>query len=224
MKDFARRNKLFLCISLAALLGLGLGVLLTPKAEFHLWLNSCHTAAGDVFFSYYTLIGGFAIYVLAVGLLFRRFGYSLFILLSEGISAAIVQAVKHIVNMPRPKIFFDLANNPDALPIVEGIRLHSWHSFPSGHTASFAVLFFCTCILLTCKNVSRTTGILIQVACAIGFLLGAYSRIYLSQHFAEDVFVGGIIGLLSVFLAYLLSNEIKERCPKLYDWRIAIPD
>ncbi|MBR1929615.1 MAG: phosphatase PAP2 family protein [Paludibacteraceae bacterium] len=212
MKQLIKQNAIFLSISIVALFSLGITILLTDKAQLHLFLNSCHFTIADFFFRYYTLIGEFAIYLLALYLLIRRqYFNTLFVLLSEGLSAAIIQLIKHLVNMPRPKIFFDIANNPDILPLVSGVKLHSWHSFPSGHTASFAVLCFCICILVCSKyKNNRLISLTTQITCAICFLLGGYSRIYLSQHFAQDIFVGGIIGLASVLIIYAIFLYLKK--------------
>jgi membrane-associated phospholipid phosphatase len=37
--------------------------------------------------------------------------------------------------------------------------------------------------------------------------LGAYSRVYLSQHFLSDVCVGSIIGFITPFLMYYLFKS-----------------
>ena len=243
MKQLIKQNAIFLSISIVALFSLGITILLTNKAQLHLFLNSCHFTIADFFFRYYTLIGEFAIYLLALYLLIRKqYFNTLFVLLSEGLSAAIIQLIKHLVNMPRPKIFFDIANNPDILPLVSGVKLHSWHSFPSGHTASFAVLCFCICILVCSHHLergrlagprpqpkqkhvitdllyrskyknNRLISLTTQITCAICFLLGGYSRIYLSQHFAQDIFVGGIIGLASVLIIYAVFLHLKKSLP-----------
>jgi membrane-associated phospholipid phosphatase len=38
-------------------------------------------------------------------------------------------------------------------------------------------------------------------------VLGAYSRIYLSQHFLSDVCVGSIIGFVTPFLVFFLCKD-----------------
>jgi membrane-associated phospholipid phosphatase len=43
-------------------------------------------------------------------------------------------------------------------------------------------------------------------------LLTGYSRIYLSQHFLEDVYAGSIIGVSTTFLVYYFVHK------KEHDW------
>jgi len=65
----------------------------------------------------------------------------------------------------------------------------SLHSFPSGHT----VTAFSTAVVITywCKN--KGWGLpLLLVAILVG-----YSRMYLSEHFFEDVTAGSVIGVIT---------------------------
>ena len=133
--------------------------------------------------------------------------------------------MKHILRAPRPKVFFDLENNPDAFPIVEGVNLHSSNSFPSGHTCTFFILFFILAIVIIyyhgdMKNSSRK---LLQLGCFLLAVVGAYSRIYLSQHFALDIFAGSTIGCLVVIALYPAFLWFNNRFPKVCVWHIALP-
>ena len=62
--------------------------------------------------------------------------------------------------------------------------------------------------------------LLIFVQAGLFFLatLGAYSRIYLSQHFAADVFAGIIIGIGITALMYSVFARWMEQ--KWYNYRI----
>ena len=223
MKKFIKDNNIFLLLFAIVFSCLGLVLLLNGKAELHLWLNSCHTPFGDFFFRYYTYIAAFGIYITAFIMLFWRLGASLYLLVGEAVSGIIVQVAKHIVRAPRPKVFFDLANNPDALPIVEGVQLHSSNSFPSGHASTSFVLFFILAIVLNYYGSQNNKGKkLIQVFCFLFALTGAYSRIYLSQHFAADVFAGSIIGVLSVTLLSPVFEWLNSKHPKLCNWHIVL--
>jgi membrane-associated phospholipid phosphatase len=48
--------------------------------------------------------------------------------------------------------------------------------------------------------------------------LGAYSRIYLSQHFAMDVFAGLLVGILSTLAAYAIFYRFQDK--KWYNYRL----
>ena len=63
----------------------------------------------------------------------------------------------------------------------------------------------------------------LQVLFFILALLGGYSRIYLSQHFATDVFAGGIIGVISVAILYPAFLWLNNKFPKVCAWHISLP-
>ncbi|MBO5974229.1 MAG: phosphatase PAP2 family protein, partial [Paludibacteraceae bacterium] len=127
----------------------------------------------DVFFKYITEVGGNVPFIVAAIFLFYRFGYAYFILLSQLAVTLVVQPIKHILNVPRPKVFF-AENFPDVvLHQVEGVSMHSMLSFPSGHTAS--VFAFMLALSFICKRTWASVTFLL-----IAVLVG-YSRIYLSQ-------------------------------------------
>ena len=180
-----------------------------PKVELHLWLNSYHTAFMDTFFKYYTLLAEWLLYVLALLLLlWKKKEMTIFFAVSELLGGAIVQSLKFIITTQRPVSVFE--NYPDAvLPMVEGVNLHHYSSFPSGHSSTFFMFFTCCAIILAYhyllradKNNFRTKilfhlTLLLLLALAA---LGGYSRIYLSQHFMLDVWVGSIIGFVTPFV------------------------
>ena len=107
---------------------------------------------------------------------------------------------------------------PDVqLPLVEGVRMNYWFSFPSGHTTSFFALFFALSILAS-QNFSQAKTNLLQVILFILAALGGYSRIYLSQHFAADVFAGILVGTLICVLCYVVLYRYEDKI--WYNYRI----
>ncbi len=222
MKDFIRQNSVFIVHCLVFLCGLGAALCLIPKAELHLALNSFHTPAGDIFFRYFTYIGDYGPYILFVLLLFYRLGAGTYVVASNLLAGLVTQIIKHIVQAPRPATFFDIAHNPDILPIVDGVKMHAYNSFPSGHTTTCFAIFFALSIILSNKELhlsdaARTTC---QYFCFVLAVLGGYSRIYLSQHFAADIFAGAIVALCITAALYPLFGYWKKRHPASYDWRI----
>ena len=222
--DFIKNNSIFLTLFAVVFTAIGITLLSVDKAGLHLWLNSCHTAFGDIFFRFYTLIADYGIYIVALCMLFWKAGAAIYLMIAEAAGGIVVQIVKHIVHAPRPRLFFDLENNPDALPVVEGVRMYSDNSFPSGHTNTFFILFFVICVVVWFYNKKETyLSMSLQVVCFLLALLGGYSRIYLSQHFAADIFAGGIIGTLTVIVLYPAFLWLNNKFPKVCAWHISLP-
>ena len=187
-----------------------------PKLELHLLLNSYHTRLQDMFFTYYSMIAEGPIYALGLLPLFwKQLRLTLFFGISELSGGAILQVLKHLFSMPRPASAFE--NCPDmVLPVVEGISMHHSNSFPSGHASTFFV--FCTCVALyltfrrqsSVKHVRPRTVVLLNASLLwllILATLGAYSRVYLSQHFLSDVCVGSIIGFVTPCLVFYFGKN-----------------
>ena len=105
---------------------------------------------------------------------------------------------------PRPKVFFQ--DVLETLNFVEGVTVRGYDSFPSGHTASGFMLFYF--IITMVKSEA------LRILCFITAIGVGFSRIYLLQHFGRDIFFGGLFGVISVILAYLIMKKYKDR-PKL---------
>ena len=213
------------------LIALGLALLYIPKADLHLLLCDRHTPARDIFYRYYTTLAEWLPYVICVLiLLFGRVGDGCFASAAMIFSALSTQLFKHIVNAPRPLTWFT-ENMPDIqLPLTEGVRMNLWYSFPSGHTTSFFAMAFALSILatksLTAQRSNRETvqqrsvltAFAVQLLLFIAATLGAYSRIYLSQHFALDVFAGVLVGTLITLLCYAVFHRYEDQ--KWYNYRL----
>lgn len=202
--QFLKQNRVFLLLSLGLMTVLGIALLVVPKSELHLLLCDRHTNARDIFYKYYTQVGEWVPYVVCFLLLFYRLGWAAFTTSCVLLSGAVTQVLKRIVDAPRPLTWF-AANYPDVqLPLVNGVEMSRYFSFPSGHTTTFFAFFFALSIIV-CQHDS--SPVRRSVCGAVFFLLsalGGYSRIYLSQHFAADVLGGMAIGLLITGLLYLL--------------------
>ena len=204
-------------IAYQILLIIVLGLLVTyPKPELHLLLNSYHTDALDIFFKYYSTFAEWALYVMALlPLLWKRKELTIFFAASELTSAALIRIIKLIVSAPRPITYFE--KYPDVvLPLVEGVKMHHSNSFPSGHTSTFFVFFTCCALLVAYQYKQKAQQndwsrwaltSLSMVALLILAALGGYSRIYLSQHFTLDVFVGSIIGFITTYLWFYFGGK-----------------
>ena len=218
MKAFLRNNAVFIGLSLMLIVALGLALLYIPKNELHLLLCDRHTPARDIFYRYYTHVAEWFPYVLCVFLLlFSRIGDGVLASAGLALSALTTQLFKHIINAPRPVNWF-AQHFPDLqLPLVADVKMNMWYSFPSGHTTSFFALFFALSIILT-QRVNKPAGSVIQVLCFLMAMLGGYSRIYLSQHFAADVLGGTVVGILITIVCYAVLSRHEGQ--KWYNYRV----
>ena len=201
------------CVLLMAILGL---MYMYPKPELHLLLNSHHTGIQDTFFKYYSLLAEWPLYALALlPLLWKKIKITVFFAMCELTGGAILQILKHTISTDRPVSVFENYNHL-VLPLVQGVEMYHGNSFPSGHASTF--FMFCTCctILLAYyysrKKTSRNLWTQILFSTSLLLLLvfaatGAYSRVYLSQHFLSDVCVGSIIGFTTPFLMFYFFRD-----------------
>ena len=205
-------RRLYYILSAVLLAVLATLMLIYDKGSLHLMLCDHHTTAGDVFFSAYTQVAEWGIYVVAVLLMLYKFGWGCFLLVSNWIAGGIGQIIKHLAHTPRPVTWF-AEHCPDIqLPAIEGVDFKEWNSFPSGHT----ITFFCLFLVLTMVLEERKPPLLLYSSTPLLLIglaaLGAYSRIYMSMHFTEDIFAGIIIGicvtaLLSLFIPKLQTTR-----------------
>lgn len=157
-------------------------------------------AAQDLFFKYATELGASVPFVVAAGLLFYKVGDALLVLLAQGATALLVYPVKVLVGAPRPSLFFATYYPDVVLHQVDGVTLHAVNSFPSGHTAAAFSLMLC--LTLICSRRSWTAPLFLLLAVVAG-----WSRIYLSQHFAEDVCAGAVVGVVATLLVVWLGSR-----------------
>ena len=187
-----------------------------PKPELHLMLNSFHSGVLDFFFKFYTLMAEWPLYVLAfLPSLWKRNKMTLFFAMCELTGGTILQILKHTISNPRPVSVFE--DYPDlVLPLVQGVDMHHSNSFPSGHASTF--FMFCTCCVIVLayyySRKDKTNTLRMQILFDIAMVvllvlavLGAYSRVYLSQHFLSDVCAGSIIGLVTPFLMFFFCRN-----------------
>lgn len=207
----------FLVPTLVLALVLGIALLITPKAELHLALCQPHTTGLDTIIPIITNLVDWLPYLCVILLLFYRAGWATFLASNLLLSTIIVQPIKHIVCAPRPLTWF-AENMPDVtLPLVEGVRMNHWLSFPSGHTTTFFVLFYSLSIILCAENV--TGKMILSFLCFLCASFGAYTRIYLSQHFALDVFAGILIALFSTLSLYFFLVK-KTKDTQFWGWNV----
>ena len=207
----------FLVPTIVLALVLGIALLIIPKAELHLALCQPHTTGLDTIVPIITNLVDWLPYLCVILLLFYRAGWATFLASNLLLSTVIVQPIKHIVCAQRPLTWF-AENMPDVtLPLVEGVRMNHWLSFPSGHTTTFFVLFYSLSIILCAENV--TGKMILSFLCFLCASFGAYTRIYLSQHFALDIFAGILIAVFSTLSLYFFLVK-KTKDTQFWGWNV----
>ena len=196
---------------------LAIALLVVPKAELHLALCQPHTPFLDAIVPVFSDLVDWLPYLCVVLLLFYRAGWATLLASNLLLSTLIVQPIKHLVNAPRPLTWF-AENMPDiSLPLVEGVKMNLWLSFPSGHTTTFFVLFFTLSIILCAENCKGKY--VLSFICFLCASFGAYTRIYLSQHFALDIFAGILIAIFSTLILYFFLVR-KTQNTRFWVWRV----
>lgn len=169
------------------------------KVDLHLTFNNFHTPFFDSLFYYITYLGdGFMVLLTVIILLTIKYKYALITAIASLISAGITQTLKHTIydDVVRPKKFFE---GVQELYLVPGVDNHLYNSFPSGHSTSAFALFF-SLALITKSHSLKTLLFIVAI-------LTAYSRIYLSQHFFEDVYAGSLIGLITTIIVFYFIQK-----------------
>ncbi|CAM1362449.1 phosphatase PAP2 family protein [Tenacibaculum xiamenense] len=175
-------------------------VMLVNKFTLHTITNKFHSSFFDVFFKYATHIGdGVMFGVLVLVFLSVKRKMALVFLVGGILTLLVTHLLKKVVfkGIARPVG----ALGEDVLHLVDGVKIALWNSFPSGHTITAFTIFTILSLYFTkCKSQYLWFSLAI---------IAALSRVYLSQHFLIDVFVGSFIGILIGFLSMAIFNKPK---------------
>lgn len=186
----------YVACSAVLLLPAFIGIFRMEHLALHEAVNRYHAPWADVFFANVTnLANGWTPALLSLILLWRSWRAFLLMGLATAMSGILVQVLKHLVfaGVKRPFLYVD---QMPGLHMVPGVELHHWLSFPSGHATSA----FSMCLALAVLANARWSSILL----ALGAALLAFSRVYLSQHFTEDVLAGAVLGIVTGIGCYYL--------------------
>lgn len=189
MKQEIRNNRYFYIPSILFLLVFGIYILSCGKETAFLKINHARNAFLDDVMPFITFLGdGWFAAVLSLVFFFVPLQHQLKLVFTWLFTFLIVTVLKNYIfgDALRPIAYFYERTHLVLHP--PDILIHTSHSFPSGHTASaFAV--FAVLASLTHKNI-------IKIIFFTAALLAGWSRIYLGQHFPEDVWMGAFIGLM----------------------------
>ena len=202
MKPFYIQNKYFILPFALLFLLSAITVFYFGNAKIHLFINQFHGTLTDNLYAIITNAGDglFVVFIIGI-LLFIRLKYACLLALSHIGSGLSVQILKRTFfgGLPRPALYFQHIHS---LYFVRGVEMNYLNSFPSGHSTTAFVLFFC--LALISKNN------IIKLCCFLLACLTAFSRVYLSQHFLGDITAGSLIGILIVTLVYFLLKRLKN--------------
>ena len=176
-------------------------VFLIQKGDAIVWANSLHNYVTNKLFKYWTMGGEYqAFLIVIVILLFVKVRYALYVPFVGGLTAILSFATKFLFAHDRPFRYFSELGLFEALKKVEGLHIvQASNSFPSGHTmAGFALFTY----LAFCIKPDWAKLLCLIVAIGVGF-----SRIYLIQHFLEDVILGALLGVLIAVVMYYVQES-----------------
>jgi len=199
IKDILKQIRLFFSLYFFLLMCCLMIKLLYSKETIYFAVNIRHTDFLDTVEPYITDLGnGWTIVIAAAIMTLYNYRIAFLLITTFIITSLSVQALKFIFDAPRPKLYF--ANQLSKLHFVKGVEILSHNSFPSGHTLTA----FATGVLFTylIKNKYWSIPLIIY-----GVMVG-YSRMYLSEHFFEDVTTGSILGvILTILWIWFIENK-----------------
>jgi membrane-associated phospholipid phosphatase len=193
MRQFILQHKWFYALWLSFIILGSSYFFLFDKGDFSLYFNCHKHFCLDFFFKSSTRLAEFYVSLVVVLLLFfYRISYGVFYLLNAAVISLIVNFLKHqIFKAPRPALYFKPYFDLDP---VHGVSLLQQYSFPSGHS-TFA---FGSMLVLAIAIKNKWVSII----CFILALSTAISRIYLLEHFYEDIYAGAILGVIITTVNY----------------------
>lgn len=206
IKQFVKDNFLVLLLYLLILFTALFFILNYEKVSINVYLNQL---VGNPFFNglfyWITYLGDGNVAFL---LLFIIFLYNIRLGICATLSfitaALVSNSLKYFLfdEVNRPAFIYRYIEKQHAIKYVEGVDLHIHNSFPSGHaTQAFAIFM---CLVFATKN-KYLKFIFFTLA-----VLTAFSRVYLSQHWLEDITMGSLIGFIfSLLYDYLIIHKNK---------------
>jgi len=187
IKDILQHNRLFFILYFIILTACIVIKLIYSKETIYFEVNSRYSNWADEIFPYITDLGnGWTIIIISSILVLFNYRVALLLATTYAVTSVFAQIIKHIVKAPRPKLFFN--GSLSHIHFVKGLYIDMFDSFPSGHT----VTAFSTALLITYLVKNKIWGIFFLI---IAIMVG-FSRMYLSEHFFEDVTAGSLIGII----------------------------
>ncbi|PTQ95626.1 membrane-associated phospholipid phosphatase [Mucilaginibacter yixingensis] len=196
--DIYRKVKFFLIPYLVILMACLTIKCIYTREQIYFAVNGVNSGLADAIFPYITNLGdGLAVVLLGLIMALFSLRKAFLLLTAYGFTALVAQVLKYIFDLPRPYLYFK--TQVAHMHLVKGVYMLSYHSFPSGHT----VTAFSACITLAYLFRNKWLDVLMLI---VAILIG-YSRMYLSEHFFEDVTAGSAVGVFAtLFWLYWFDN------------------
>lgn len=127
------------------------------------------------------------------------------------LSVAVTSVIKLTACVYRPWI-----KDPRIIPAVKS--LPSSYSFPSGHTAMGTPMYLGSALIFWQKKQTK----IIAIFCVIMALLNGFSRNYLGVHTPQDVGVGFLLSLGSLYVVWQAGAYFQKHPEKENRWLLGI--
>jgi membrane-associated phospholipid phosphatase len=169
------------------------------RETIYFTVNGINTPLADFLAPFVTDLGnGWT--AVAITLILVLFSYRKALILGSAfaVTSLSAQIIKFIFDAPRPTLYFKAQLS--RIHLIKDVEMLTLHSFPSGHT----VTAFSAAVIFTYWSRNKAWGpVFLLLAVMVG-----YSRMYLSEHFFEDVTAGSVIGvIITVMWLYWLDNK-----------------
>jgi membrane-associated phospholipid phosphatase len=206
INDVLKQIRLFFIIYLILLCACLIVKVMFTKEVIYFAVNSKNYSFGDEIAPYITDIGnGWTIIILSALLVLYNYRTAFLMITSYAITSILAQVVKYIFDAPRPILLYK--DKINLVHLVKGVDMLQYHSFPSGHTVT---AFSAAVVIVYLTKNKKWSILLLIIAAAVG-----YSRMYLSEHFFEDVTVGSVIGVvITVCWISYIDNKQFLHTPK----------
>lgn len=184
------------------LLASGFLLALTTKTSLFLLMNALHTPWADACAPWLTMLGdGRTAAMLPVLLFFINRPLAWRAALALTLTLFLVQLGKQLIfpDVLRPTAYFE-ALGMRVEHLIPGVEQHRHQSFPSGHTAAAFAMAALLCFVNPPRALAQCSVQFRQIVLLALALMVGYTRVYLSQHFFEDVMAGSFLGVFCVAL------------------------
>ncbi len=181
-------------------------VLLVDRNSLFLFLNNNSAIFPDHFWGIMTNLGdGFVAALIILCCAHKRPDFVRASLIATAVALPIVQGMKYFTTVLRPGFLLpEMTHSIGHLP-------SSW-AFPSGHTATVAVVFG-TVWFMSDSKIIRWSAFVIM-------LLAGFSRIAVGVHWPIDVVIGLIVGISCAAIGSLLTKD--NRNCTLWTWIVVL--
>jgi membrane-associated phospholipid phosphatase len=204
MSEFYNKNEPFFFISYLFLMFGIAWQLFLPQTYPFFFFSEHRTFLGDWFFKITTWLGETAPYIAFTAYFFVKDKKKILLSVMTGFAALLVSTLlKMAFAHDRPATVLSKTGLLAKVKFVEGVEIfQGTTSFPSGHTMSAFAIYGLAAFLF-----ENTT--LKAIFALIAVLIGV-SRVYLIEHFPEDVLVGAMIGLMIGITVYHYRAVIED--------------